>query len=71
MALKYRPHPNELRDIASALRRLREYPAATRHPEIDNPLREAELWAQTEYDKITEERPELKGKTFTIARLIS
>ena len=69
--MKSRPRPNELRDMAAEIKRLREYPAAIRNPEIDKCLAEAERWAESEYAKVTEIQGRQQGKTFKMPRLQS
>ena len=47
--------PRELEEAADAILRVRQLPAAGRHPELDGPLRQAEDWARKHYHKVTEQ----------------
>jgi hypothetical protein len=50
--------PKELQEAANAIRSIRKLPAVQRHNELDEPLRQAEEWARTQYRKVHERNNE-------------
>ena len=48
------PDPKDLQEAADAIHGIRGLPAVVRHRELDEPLRQAEEWARTEYRKVRE-----------------
>ena len=44
--------PRDLQEAADAIHEVRALPAVQRHKELEDPLRQAEDWARTEYRKV-------------------
>jgi hypothetical protein len=47
--------PKDLQEVSEAIHQVRGLAAVQRHKELDEPLRQAEEWAQKEYRKVREE----------------
>ena len=47
-------NPEELQEVAEAIRDVRRLPAVQRHQHLDDLLQKAEEWARREYCKVSE-----------------